>query len=48
MLPALYLAYGEGQAASTASGIFLALVVFTLGCLAFIFYGYKTYPADRK
>ncbi|MGF1519620.1 MAG: hypothetical protein ACFCVB_17710 [Nodosilinea sp.] len=48
MFPVFYLAYGEGQAASTTGGIFLALVVFTLGCLAFIFYGYKTYPADRK
>lgn len=48
MLPTVYLAYGEGQAASTAGGLFMALVVFTLGCLAFIFYGYKTYPANRK
>lgn len=48
MLPAFYLAYGEGQAASTAGGIFVALVVLTLGCLAFILYGYKTYPADRN
>jgi hypothetical protein len=43
-----YLAYGEGQISSTASGIFLGLLILTLGCLAFIFYGYKTYPADRN
>ncbi|WP_169614311.1 hypothetical protein [Nodosilinea sp. P-1105] len=48
MLLLLYLAYGEGQTASTAGGVFLALLVATLGCLGFIFYGYKTYPSDRN
>ncbi|NJL45337.1 MAG: hypothetical protein HC922_05505 [Leptolyngbyaceae cyanobacterium SM2_3_12] len=43
-----YLAYGEGQIASTASTMFLSLLLFTLGCLALIIYGYKTYPADRN
>ncbi|MGF1567462.1 MAG: hypothetical protein ACFCVD_05235 [Nodosilinea sp.] len=43
-----YLAYGEGQIASTASTIFLSLLLFAIGCLAFIIYGYKTYPADRN
>jgi hypothetical protein len=47
MLPLFYFAYGEGQIASTASGIFAGLLVFTLGCVAFILYGYKTYPRDR-
>ena len=32
-----YLAYGEGDFASTAGGVFMGLVVLTLGCLAFIF-----------
>ncbi len=47
MLPLFYLAYGEGQIASTSSGIFVSLLIFTLGCVAFILYGYRTYPSDR-
>jgi hypothetical protein len=48
MSPLFYLAYGEGQISSTASGIFLSLLLLTLGCVAFIFYGARTYPADRN
>ncbi|MBE9138359.1 hypothetical protein IQ254_14380 [Nodosilinea sp. LEGE 07088] len=48
MLPLFYLAYGEGQISATASGIFLSLLVFALGCIAFIWYGYRTYPSDRS
>jgi|GEM_PF-1184249 hypothetical protein len=43
-----YLAYGEGDFASTAGGVFMGLVVLTLGCLAFIFYSYRTYPENRS
>jgi len=44
----LYLAYGEGQFGSTATGVFLGLMILALGCIAFIIYGYRTYPADRE
>lgn len=43
-----YLAYGEGQFSSTASGVFVGLVAFTAGCIAFVLYSYQTYPADKK
>ena len=43
-----YLAYGEGQISSTASGVFLGLVVFVVGCLAFGVYSYRTYPVDKE
>ncbi len=46
-MPPLFLAYGEGQFAFTASGVSLGLLVFVLSCLAFIIYSYRTYPADR-
>lgn len=40
--------YGEGQFASTGLGVFLGLLVFAAGCIAFIIYGAITYPADRR
>jgi photosystem II PsbH protein len=40
--------YGQGQFASTGTSIFIGLVVFTLACLAFIFYGAATYPKDQR
>lgn len=39
--------YGQGHFASTGTSIFIGLVVFTLACLAFIFYGASTYPKDQ-
>ncbi|ASC70148.1 hypothetical protein XM38_010780 [Halomicronema hongdechloris C2206] len=48
MAPQLYLAYGEAQFGSTASGVFLGVTIFALACIAFIIYGYRTYPADRE
>ncbi|MGJ3253421.1 MAG: hypothetical protein ACFE0J_20135 [Elainellaceae cyanobacterium] len=43
----IYLAYGEGQSASTATGVFAGLVVLVLLCVLVGVYSYKTYPADR-
>lgn len=40
--------YGQGQFASTGTSIFIGLVVFTLTCLALIFYGATTYPKDQR
>lgn len=34
--------------AATGIGIFLGLLVFGLSCVAFIIYGFLTYPADQK
>ncbi|MEM6521224.1 MAG: hypothetical protein AAF722_18045 [Cyanobacteria bacterium P01_C01_bin.70] len=48
MPPMFYLAYGEGQFSSTASGIFSALVVFVICCVAFGLYSYQTYPNERE
>ncbi|MGD1906418.1 MAG: hypothetical protein ACFB0C_10550 [Leptolyngbyaceae cyanobacterium] len=48
MLNIFYLAYGEGDFSSTASGIVSALIVLLIGCLAFGIYSYKTYPIDRE
>lgn len=48
MLQMFYLAYGEGQFASTASGILSALIVSVIGCLAFGLYSYQTYPKDKE
>lgn len=43
----LFLAYGEGQFAQTASGVFLGLLVATSFCLVLIAYASNTYPANR-
>ncbi len=42
-----FLAYGEGQFASTATGVFLGLLTAVLFCLLLIFYAANTYPANR-
>lgn len=42
-----YLAYGEGQSSTTASGVFSGLAVFVISCVIFGVFAYKTYPADR-
>jgi len=42
-----YLAYGEGQISSTASGVFSGLIVFVIGCIIFGVYSYQTYPVDK-
>lgn len=43
-----YLAYGEGQAATTANGVFLGLAAFVIGCVTFGIFAYRTYPIDRQ
>lgn len=45
---AYYLAYGEGEFATTATGVFSGLFVLAVGCIAFILYAYRTYPANRS
>lgn len=42
-----YLAYGEGQFGTTASGIFSGLIVFVICCIVFGVYSYRTYPMDK-
>ncbi|MBE7379965.1 MAG: hypothetical protein F6J95_000960 [Leptolyngbya sp. SIO1E4] len=42
-----YLAYGEGQFGSTATGIALGLIALVVGCIIFGVYSYRTYPMDR-
>jgi hypothetical protein len=48
MSHAVYLAYGEGQFASTANGIFIGLAVLFIGCVVFGIYSYQTYPSDKN
>lgn len=43
----IFLAYGEGQFSSTATGVFLGLLVTVSFCVLLIFYAANTYPADR-
>lgn len=44
----VYLAYGEGQSASTATGVFSGLLVLVLLCVLVGVYSYRTYPTDRR
>mgnify|MGYP001770824602 CR=1 FL=1 len=44
----IYLAYGEGQFASTATGVFFGLITAVSFCALFIIYAANTYPADRR
>lgn len=48
MVHFFYLAYGEGQFGSTATGVFSGLVSLLGCCIVFGVYAYKTYPTDRK
>ncbi|MBE9070345.1 hypothetical protein IQ260_27250 [Leptolyngbya cf. ectocarpi LEGE 11479] len=43
-----YLAYGEGQSATTATGVFSGLIVFVISCVIFGVFAYRSYPIDRQ
>jgi len=43
-----YFAYGEGQFASTATGVLFGLLAAFFLCVLFIVYASSTYPADRR
>jgi hypothetical protein len=43
-----YLAYGEGQFASTATGVFFGLITAVSFCVLLIIYAANTYPSNRE
>ncbi len=45
-MPPLYFAYGEGQFATTATGIASGLLVLVILLVLFGVYASKTYPSD--
>ncbi len=44
----IYLAYGEGQFASTATGVFFGLITAVSFCALLIIYAANTYPINRE
>ncbi|MEO0374617.1 MAG: hypothetical protein AAF329_08340, partial [Cyanobacteria bacterium P01_A01_bin.17] len=47
-MPSLfYLAFGEGQFSTTASGVFSGLAVFVVCCIVFVVLAYRNYPVDQ-
>jgi glycerol-3-phosphate acyltransferase PlsY len=43
----IFLAYGEGQFASTATGVTLGVLAAVLFCVFLVLYASSTYPANR-
>ena len=47
-MPPLFFAYGEGQFASTATGIASGLLLLAILLILFGIYASQTYPSDRS
>jgi glycerol-3-phosphate acyltransferase PlsY len=44
----IFLAYGEGEFAATATGVFLGVSALVVLCVLLGIYAVNTYPADRR
>jgi hypothetical protein len=47
-MQSMFLAYGEGQFASTATGVLFGLITAVSFCALVIIYAANTYPANRR